>query len=167
MNINYVGVRSYAYDESFTRGDKTVLSVLVDQSNIEYPFYRKLAKDRQKYLAYKNSIAETVKDRIIKRFPELEDSLELLDVATPYTFNHYVNSSNGVFMGFFFTHKDPMFAHTGKLKGLDNFYLSGQWMQGPGGLPIAMTQGKFAIQRICKREKLSFIFSPIPKKKKA
>ena len=167
VSIKHITVRSYAYDESFTRGENTVLSVLVDQSNIEYPFYRKLAKNREKYLDYKNHIAELVKQRIIKRFPHLEDSLELLDVATPYTFNHYVNSSNGVFMGFFFTHKDPMFAHHGKLKGLDNFYLSGQWMQGPGGLPIAMTQGKFAIQRICKREKLSFIFSPIPKKKKA
>ena len=88
---------------------------------------------------------------ILIKLPELKDSVELLDVATPYTFNRYVNTSNGVFMSFFFTHKDPMFSHHGQLKGLKNFYLSGQWMQGPGGLPIAMTQGKFAIQRICKR----------------
>ena len=60
-----------------------------------------------------------------------------------------------------------MFAHSGLLRGLKNFYLSGQWLQGPGGLPIAMTQGKFAIQRICKKEKLSFVFSPVPQKKKA
>ena len=60
-----------------------------------------------------------------------------------------------------------MYNHTGKVKGINNFYLSGQWMQGPGGLPIAMTQGKFAIQRICKKEKLSFVFSPVPEKKKA
>ena len=166
ISIKHITVRSYSYDSTFDRDDKTVLSVLVDQSNLEYPFYRKLVKDREKYVAYKNDIANIVKERILKHFPDL-GSLEVLDVATPYTLNRYVNSSNGVFMGFFFTHKSPMYAHSGKLKSLDNFYLSGQWMQGPGGLPIAMTQGKFAIQRICKKENLSFVFSPIPKKKKA
>ena len=163
----HITIRSYAYDETFTRGDKTVLSVLVDQSNADYPFYRKLIKDKEKYLKFKTEIADAIKDRIIDRFPELEGSLETLDVATPYTFKRYVNTSNGVYMGFFFTHRDPMFSHSGRLKGINNFYLSGQWMQGPGGLPIAMTQGKFAIQRICKRENLSFVFSPAPKKKKA
>ena len=167
VDIDHITVRSYAYDETFTRDDKTVLSVMVDQSNIEYPFWRKLSKNREEYLKYKAWLVETVKERIVTRFPELEASLDILDVATPYTFNHYVNTSNGVYMSFFFTHKKGMFNHSGKLPGLDNFYLSGQWLQGPGGLPIAMTQGKFAIQRICKKEKLSFVFSPIPKKKKA
>ena len=167
IEISHVGVRSYAYDETFDREGRTVLSVLVDQSSLEYPYYRELAKDCQAYLKFKEEIANTIKDRIIKRFPELEDSLEVLDVATPYTFKRYVNTSNGVFMSFYFTHKDPMFAHSGHLKGIDNLYLSGQWMQGPGGLPIAMSQGKFAIQRICKQENMSFVFSPAPKKKKA
>ena len=167
IEINHLTVRSYSYDETFTRGDKTVLSVLVPQSNLEYPFWRKLSKDREQYLKYKNSLAEAVKDRIIEKIPSLTNNLELLDVATPYTFNHYVNTSNGVFMGFFFTHRDPMYTHNGHVKGINNLYLSGQWMQGPGGLPIAMTQGKFAIQRICKKENLSFIFSPLPSKKKA
>ncbi len=160
-------IRSYAYDETFTRGDKTVLSVLVNQDNNDYAFYRKLAKNKQEYNKFKEYIATAVKDRIVDRFPELEGSIETLDVATPYTFKRYVNTTNGVYMSFNFTHRTPMYNHTGKVKGINNFYLSGQWMQGPGGLPIAMTQGKFAIQRICKRENLSFVFSPIPRRKKA
>ena len=124
-------------------------------------------KNRKAYEEYKNHIAELVKQKISEHFPKLGKSLETLDVCTPYTFKRYVNSSNGVYMSFYFTHKQAMFAHHGKVKGLDNFYLSGQWMQGPGGLPIAMTQGKFAIQRICKRENLSFVFSTIPRRKKA
>ena len=166
ISINHLTVRNYAYDETFTRDDKTVLSVLIDQSNLEYPYWRALSKNRQLYLKTKQEIADEVKQRILNRFSSIGE-LELLDVSTPYTFNRYVNTSNGVYMGFFFTKRDSMFAHSGVLHGLKNFYLSGQWMQGPGGLPIAMTQGKFAIQRICKKEKLSFVFSPIPKKKKA
>ena len=165
--VKEIGIRSYAYDETFTRGDKTVLSVLIHQDNNDYSFYRKLVKDKEKYRKFKEYIAEAVKDRIIDRLPELDGSIEALDVATPYTFKRYVNTTNGVYMSFNFTHRSPMYNHTGKVKGINNLYLSGQWMQGPGGLPIAMTQGKFAIQRICKRENLSFIFSPIPGKKKA
>ena len=165
--IKEIGIRSYAYDETFTRGDKTVLSVLIHQDNNDYSFYRKLIKDKEKYRKFKQYVAEAVKDRIIDRLPELEGSIETLDVATPYTFKRYVNTTNGVYMSFNFTPNSPMYNHNGRVKGINNLYLSGQWMQGPGGLPIAMTQGKFAIQRICKRENLSFIFSPIPGKKKA
>ena len=166
VSIDHITVRSYSYDETFTRGDKTILTVLVDQSNLEYPYWRALSKKRALYEQIKKEIAEEVKERILRHLPSLE-GMEVLDVSTPYTFNHYVNSSNGVYMGFFFTKRDAMFAHSGILHGLKNFYLSGQWLQGPGGLPIAMTQGKFAIQRICKKEKLSFVFSPLPKRKRA
>ena len=167
QEINHITVRSYSYDETFTRNDRTVMTILIEQNNLQYPFWRRLAKDKETYEKYKAYLAEEVLDRIVKHIPALKDDIELLDIATPHTFNRYVNTTNGVYMGFNFTNRDPMFAHTGELKGLKNFYLSGQWLQGPGGLPIAMTQGKFAIQRICKKEKLSFVFSPVPSKKKA
>jgi hypothetical protein len=41
----------------------------------------------------------------------------------------------------------------GKLKGIDNLYVAGQWTNAPGGLPVAVASGKFAIQRILKSEK--------------
>ena len=61
-------------------------------------------------------------------------------------------------MGFLFTHKDGMFTHNGRIPGLRNFLMAGQWMQCPGGLPLALAEGKFAIQRMCKKEKLSYAF---------
>ena len=165
ISIDHITVRSYSYDETFTRNDRTVLSVMIDQSNKEYPFWRKLAKNRNEYNKYKNDIANLVMSRIEEHFPSLKGDIELLDVSTPYTFNRYVNTSNGVYMSFFFMPRGGMYSHTGELRNLKDFYLSGQWLQGPGGLPIAMTQGKFAIQRICKKENLSFVFSPAIKKK--
>ena len=166
IEINHLTVRSYSYDDTFTRNEKTVLSVLIDQSNREYFYWKNLSKNRELYLKMKQNIANQVKQRIVQHFNQIQN-LEVLDVSTPHTFNRYVNTSNGVYMGFFFTKRDVMYSHSGVLHGLKNFYLSGQWLQGPGGLPIAMTQGKFAIQRICKRENLSFVFSPLPTKKKA
>jgi hypothetical protein len=54
------------------------------------------------------------------------------------------------------TPKTKMMMHTGAIRGLKNFFLSGQWLQPPGGLPAAACYGKYAIQRICKREKIAF-----------
>ena len=167
LTINHITVRSYSYDKTFSRNGRTLLTVLVDQSNKEYPFWSQLAKDKAKYQQYKNYLATAVKERIENHFPQLKGDLELLDIATPYTYKRYVNTSNGTYMSFLFQQKGGMYAYDGHIRGLKDFYLSGQWMQGPGGLPIAMTQGKFAIQRICKKEKLSFVFSPSLKKKKA
>ena len=164
---DHLTIRSYAYDETFTRKDRTLMTVLLDQASYDYPFWKALIKDKEKYIKYKEEIANLVMDRITKQIPSLKGDIELLDVATPCTFKNYVNSSNGVFMSFFFTPKSGMYAHNSQIKGLKNFYIASQWQQGPGGLPIAMSQGKFAIQRICKKEKLSFVFSPIPKRKKA
>lgn len=43
----------------------------------------------------------------------------------------------------------------GRVKGIDNLYLAGQWTNSPGGLPVAAASGKFAIQRILKSKKRS------------
>ena len=36
----------------------------------------------------------------------------------------------------------------GRIRGLDNLIVAGQWTAAPGGLPMAACSGKFAVQRI-------------------
>ena len=164
--IDHITVRSYAYDKSFDRGEKTTMTVLLDQYNFNYDFWKNLRKNPAEYRKYKDDVMKAVTARIIHHIPEIEESIEPLDVATPITLNRYTNSTRGAYMGFLFTHKKPMFVYNGHVPGLKNFYLSGQWLQAPGGLPLAMANGKFAIQRICKKEKLNYIFSKVARKKK-
>jgi hypothetical protein len=45
---------------------------------------------------------------------------------------------------------------SGKLPGLTNFFLTGQWTLPPGGLPTAVVTGRWVIQRICHLEKKKF-----------
>ena len=45
----------------------------------------------------------------------------------------------------------------GTVKGLSNVYIASQWLQAPGGLPVAAATGKFAVQRILKKEKRDYI----------
>lgn len=81
----------------------------------------------------------------------------MLDVATPKTYERYCNAYRGSFMSFMPTVKGKMMAHTGRIKGLGNIFLSGQWLQPPGGLPVAVVTGKDTIMRICRLLNQPFI----------
>lgn len=45
----------------------------------------------------------------------------------------------------------------GAVKGVKNLQVAGQWAHTPGGLPVAVTSGKFAVQRILKSLKRDII----------
>lgn len=158
---SHLTIRNHNYDEqTFVKNGETLFSVLIDQYDDSYYYWNDLYKDHPAlYRQKKQMLADAVKGRIIAKFPELKDSLEILDVSTPKTLNRYTNSARGAYMGFLFTKKDPMFVHNGMVKGIKNFLMTGQWMQCPGGLPLALSEGKFAIQRICKIEKMSYLFA--------
>lgn len=64
---------------------------------------------------------------------------------------------HGAFMGFWPTISGKSLTHTGRIKGLSNMVLSGQWLQPPGGLPVALVTGKDTIMRICQKEKKPFL----------
>lgn len=149
--INRMSVHSYEYEDSFAPEGKTVLQSNVAQFDDDYRYWKSLSKEA--YTAKKKEIAEVVKERIIARFPELKGKIELLDCWTPITYERYCNAYHGAYMSFI-TKKDvDSFNVKGIVKGLSNFYIAGQWIQAPGGLPVAAASGKFAIQRILKSEK--------------
>ena len=60
-------------------------------------------------------------------------------------------------MSFITTKKSKGLMRKGLIKGLDNFAMAGQWIMSPGGLPIALFSGKFAVIRICKMDNKKFI----------
>lgn len=159
--ISHLTIRNYNYDrETFVKNGKTIYSVLIDQYSTNYSYWNDLYKNNPKeYRKKKEELAQAVLGRIVAKFPQLKGNLKILDVSTPKTLNRYTNASRGAYMGFLFNHRSNMFTHSGFVPGLRNFLMAGQWMQCPGGLPLALAEGKFAIQRICKIEKLSYAFS--------
>ena len=159
--INHITIRNHNYDsETFVKDGKTIISVLLDQYSENYDYWNKLYKGNiHKYRLKKEQLGTLISDKIQQKIPELQGNLRVLDVFTPKTLNRYTNSARGAYMGFLFTKKKGMFTHNGKVKGLNNFYMSTQWMQCPGGLPLAAAQGKFVIQRINKVEHIKAAFS--------
>lgn len=166
---SHVTIRSYEYDkENFSKNDYTLMTVLLDQYTTNFAFWRHLYQNQECYKAEKQRIAQDVLDRILKKFPNLQGNIELLDVATPMTYERYTHNACGSYMSFLFTHNRMAYSSSGRIRGLKHFYLASQWMQAPGGLPLALASGKFAIQQIALREKfkLSFLgFNFFSKKK--
>ena len=135
------------------KDNKTVLQVLIDQDSLDYDNWVELRKDMKKYQEFKNVFANFIQDKIENHIPSLKGKLSLLDVANPITLNRYTNASRGTYMSFLFNDKKGVMLSKGKVAGLHNFYLSGQYMQSPGGLPLALASGRFSVQWIMKKEK--------------
>jgi len=146
-----VSVKSYAYDKSFAPEGKTVLQANIVQSDSDYAFWESLSEEE--YKAKKEELAAELTRRITAEFPELDGKMELLDCWTPLTYNRYCNAFHGSYMGFVTTVGNKQMRFKGVVKGIDDLYIAGQWVMSPGGLPIAVVSGKFAVQRILKKEK--------------
>ena len=148
-SFSRISVKNYVYDKSFAPEGKAVLQANLIQTDADYEYWASLGKDE--YRAKKEELTSIITDRIVKEFPELEGKIELLDSWTPMTYNRYCNAYHGSYMGFVTTVGNKQMRFKGVVKGVDNLYVAGQWVMSPGGLPIALVSGKFAVQRILKK----------------
>jgi phytoene dehydrogenase-like protein len=155
--IEHLQMTHYAYEPGFAPQGHTVITFAINQFQPELEKWEALAKDKETYTMEKNRIGEEVIKAMETRFPQMSGKLKLLDVASPQTYERYCNAYRGAFMGFWPTLRGKSMQHTGRIKGLDNLVLSGQWLQPPGGLPIAVITGKDTIMRLCKKLRRPFI----------
>lgn len=150
-------VKTYAYEPSFAPQGAQVLQAMLGLSEEAWPHWEALSKDRAAYTERKQELAAKLQAEIERQFPACAGKMELLDCWTPATYRKWCNCYKGYNQAFVVTKgsgKDPY--PKPWVKGLDNVLLSGQWLSPPGGVPGAVIQGKYAVQRILHREKLNF-----------
>jgi phytoene dehydrogenase-like protein len=153
--IRRMNCKGFEYEPSFSPEGKGVVQSTFSQSEEDYNYWVNLYNDSDKYRNEKLRLAEEIKNRVIRQYPLLEGKIRVLDVWTPATYNRYVNAYCGAYMSFIITKGAKNKRVAGKIKGLGNVMIASQWLMGPGGLPTAAAMGKFAAQRIMKREKMS------------
>lgn len=155
-NVGRMSVKNYGYDPSFAPEGKVVLQCSLLQLEDDFAYWKSL--DKQSYKQEKQKVADNVLKRIVEQFPDLRDSIQLLDVWTPLTYTRYCNSFCGAYMGFIGKKGVKSYKFKENIKGLSNVWVASQWMQSPGGLPVAAASGRFVIQRILKQQKKSYDF---------
>ena len=146
-------VKAYGYDPIFVKDGKQVIQTCITQTDEDFEVWKSLSE--AEYRELKDALVKEVEQRIQDAFPELIGDLQFLDCWTPLTYERYCNAYHGSYMSFTTTPDAKQLKLKGRLKGIDNLYLAGQWTSSPGGLPVAAASGKFAIQRILKNQKRS------------
>jgi phytoene dehydrogenase-like protein len=151
--LKYVPIKHYCYDNTICPEGKSVITSLIDTS---FEYWESLYKTPEKYLLQKQRIADEVIAAIEKRYPEIKDKIEVIDVATPMTYTHYANAWKGAYMSWLVTPETGIFKVPKKLSGLSNFFMTGQWTNPPGGLSSALLAGRNIVQIICNKDKKKF-----------
>lgn len=135
-------IKHFGYDPTQVINGQTVVQCIITTFADDYD--RLAAMSREEYVAFKKDMAETIEKKIIEGDGDLYGDLELLDVATPLTFTHYVNAYKGTFMTYMLTKDVEQMKIPNNALPIKNLALAGHWVMVPGGIPIAALQGKFA-----------------------
>ncbi|WP_157857703.1 phytoene desaturase family protein [Gottschalkia purinilytica] len=149
-------IKSYGYEPDFAPKGKQIIQILLGLTEDSYDYWSELYKDKEAYCNRKEEIAQQIMKKVEERFPEYKGKLTILDIWTPMTYKRYCNAYKGYNQAFMITKYSAKRPYpSAYVEGLENVILAGQWISPPGGLPGAAITGKFAIQRILKKEKRS------------
>jgi len=149
-------VHIFNQDPTLAPQGKTAMTIMLDS---DYDYWKRLAHNKTDYLQKKEEIGRTIAEMLEQRFPGISSLVEVIDVATPLTFERYTGNWKGTFEGWLIT---PENAHvimkpmSQSLPDLKHFYMCGQWVEPGGGLPTAVMSGRRLIKRICKEDHRKF-----------
>lgn len=160
--ITRMNSKNYSFEKTQAPDGKCVIQVKILENEQEYLYWKNLYEtDKGQYDKAKEKAASDIQKALEEHYPFTKGKLKLLDVWTPYTYTRYCNAYRGVYMTFITTKKSPNLTNVpGVVKGVSNLFLAGQWLMVPGGIPVALVTGKYAVQRILKLLKKSVIIKP-------
>jgi phytoene dehydrogenase-like protein len=142
---------NYCFDPTMAPEGKSVIVLRFDSP---WDLWKDMGTEE--YNNEKAVIEEDARVLLEKRYPGISEEIEICDVATPLTDVHYTGVWKGAYEGFMPSSKNLMDNIEPVIPGLKKFYMAGQWLFPGGGLPPAGQSGKWAIQYICKEEKIGF-----------
>lgn len=152
---NGVLLKTFSSELSYSPKGKALLQTLLIQYEEDFDYWEDLyTNNRSEYRAQKKQVALKMTAAIETKYPQLKKQLEIVEIVTPMSYHRFCGAYKGAYMSFIMSTLAPRKINDGRIKGLKNTYLAGQWLQPPGGLPNAAVTGKFVIQRICKAEKM-------------
>jgi phytoene dehydrogenase-like protein len=150
-------LKHYAFDPTMAPPGKTVLSLWIEA---DYDYWQRLHADPNQYDTAKARVAEKITDVLNARYPGLRSKVEVVDVATPITYERYTGNWRGAFAGWAMTtRKMTMMTGRGmskKLPNLEHFYMIGQWVEPGGNVQLSAASGRDVIRDICRESDRPF-----------
>lgn len=155
-SYEWFNVKNYAFDPDMApRGKSVLLSMFI----CDWSYWEKLKGNPMEYEAEKKRTAEACIGALEIRYPGIRTKVEMIDVATPLTYERYTGNWKGTHMTWQlneeFQRRHRFIPKT--VPGLDGLYLSSMWTNPPGGLPGAADAGREVIQLLCARDGKQFV----------
>lgn len=148
---NGYSIMNYGFDPTMAPENKSVIVI-----RFESPWELWKDIDKVDYKREKDQIEKDSRLLLEARYPGISEYIDVCDVATPLTDVYYTGVWKGSYEGFMPSSKNLLNNLDPTLPGLKKFYMAGQWLFPGGGLPPAGQSGKWALQYICKEEKIQF-----------
>lgn len=154
----WMGVRVHNHDASFAPAGKTVLTSAI---YTRHDFWSSLQNDRVAYEAEKENVGRAYLEALEQIWPGISTQVEMVNVATPLTFERITGNWMGSITGWKLTPEQatPYIPRT--LPGLENFWMVGHWVFPGGGLPAAISTAREVIWKQCKHDKKAFVATGI------
>jgi phytoene dehydrogenase-like protein len=150
LTLKQLNLRLFTFDPTMAPEGKTAGIVMIESRGIDY-WTELRSNDPKKYKKEKEHIGELVIDALESEFGGIKKHVEVVDVATPATWQRYTGNWRGSYEGFLPTGK-TMGKNLGfTAPGLANFHMHGQWVAVGGGLPPAGTNGRLIAGRLCRQ----------------
>jgi phytoene dehydrogenase-like protein len=150
-------VHIYNQDPGLAPKGKTSIVIMLPTN---YEYWKNLYNNKVLYNEKKEEIGSLILDLLEQRFPGITSLTEVIDVATPITFERYTGNWQGSFEGWLITPQNAntlMKRMSQKLPGLDNFYMCGQWVEPGGGLPTGIMSAQRLLKAICREDRKRFV----------
>jgi len=156
-NHNGILFHHYGHEVGFAPEGHFVSQAMVMQYGADFDVWKKYNDESPaKYREEKMKFATAVMERLEERYPVLKGKMEILEVLTPLSFYKRCGAYKGAYMSFIRTPIAGTENHNGRINGISNLHVGGQWGL-TGGMPAAVTSGRFAVQRMCKDAGVKFI----------
>jgi phytoene dehydrogenase-like protein len=154
--VEWFNVKNYAHDPAMApRGKSLLLSMFL----CEWSHWEKFKGDPAAYTVEKERTAEVCIQALETRYPGIRTRIEMVDVATPLTYERYTGNWKGTHMTWQyngeFQRRHRFIPKT--VPGLEGLYLASMWTNAPGSLPSAAEVGRWVAQIICARDKKRFV----------
>jgi phytoene dehydrogenase-like protein len=144
---NYAGYEGYA-----PKGCTALTTAFIGDT---YDFWKR-AKAEGRYDEEKRVLAEQISRAICRKYPQAEGNIEVIDIATPLTYERYTGAYHGSWM----TIQGPgdkMKTYPGSVQSVSGLYFSGHRIMPPGGHPSALAAGRMAAQLVCRQFDAVFV----------
>lgn len=153
QTIDRLSYHLHNFDPTLAPEGKTTITCMFAT---DYEYWKNLSQDRGRYEAEKKAIGDAVIEGLDGRFPGLAGLVEMVDVATPTTFERYTGNWRGSFEGWLPTPGSMTNSMRRTLPGLQDFYMAGQWVAPGGGLPSGVMTGREVVQLMCHQDGKKF-----------